>query len=273
MTGTMKYESPSASKSSFNCPPLSCLVYAILVLRTDNSTVWVRKTNLPPIAQQDDLRDALKEPKRPNKDEDTKRLRKIDLLKRSLAGGPFLWNPGFRPNSDCVLGNVFVSECYDCKLLSIWIHDSLYYPSRGEMPPANPDIPEEIRKDYDEASRILNDSPRGAAALLRLVVQKLCKELGGKGTNINVDIAHLVKNGLHPKIQKALDSVRIIGNEAVHPGQMDLRDDRETAELLFDLINTIADNMISSEKRIDEVWGKIPKNKKLETKNRDSTSP
>ncbi|WP_424033423.1 DUF4145 domain-containing protein [Methylocella sp.] len=49
-------------------------------------------------------------------------------------------------------------------------------------------------------------------------MQKLCVELGEKGKNIDDDIANLVKKGLSPELQQALDILRVIGNEAVHHG-------------------------------------------------------
>ena len=52
-------------------------------------------------------------------------------------------------------------------------------------------------------------------------LQKLCKVLGQSGNNINEDIKALVESGLDPRVQKALDAVRVVGNNAVHPGQMD----------------------------------------------------
>lgn len=122
----------------------------------------------------------------------------------------------------------------------------------------NPDLPEDVRLDFDEAGRILRLSPRGAAALLRLAIQKLCAFLGEKGKHIDIDIASLVKKGLDPRIQQALDVVRVIGNNAVHPGQVDLRDDVGTAEKLFDLVNIIADAMISQPKRIAEMFDGLP---------------
>jgi len=154
--------------------------------------------------------------------------------------------------------NVFISLCYNCKDTALWMHDRLIYPQRGEAPPANPDMTEDIRRDYDEASTILDLSPRGAAALIRLGIQKLCKELGQAGKNINDDIGALVKDGLDVRVQQALDAVRVIGNSAVHPGQIDLRDDRATAETLFRLLNLIVDKTISEPKHVAEVYASRP---------------
>ena len=84
-------------------------------------------------------------------------------------------------------------------------------PSLGGVEQPNSDLDEDIRADYLEAAAVLQQSPRAAAALLRLCVQKLCKQLGLPGKNINDDIAALVTRGLNPEIQKALDIVRVIG--------------------------------------------------------------
>ena len=115
--------------------------------------------------------------------------------------------------------------------------DRLVYLQRGQATLPNSDLPDDIRRDYDEASSNLDLSPRGAAALLRLAIQKLCKYVGEPGENLNTDIGSLVQKGLDPKVQQALDFVRVIGNNAVHPGEIDLRDDRATAESLFRLLN------------------------------------
>ena len=72
-------------------------------------------------------------------------------------------------------------------------------------------------------------------ALLRLALQKLCKELGEGGKDINSDIANLVKKGLRPSIQKALDIVRVTGNESIHPGVLDMKDNRDVALKLLSL--------------------------------------
>jgi hypothetical protein len=77
-----------------------------------------------------------------------------------------------------------------------------------------------VEPDSGKAVLNLNLSPRGAAVLLRLAIHKLCKHLGESGENLYDDIASLVEKGLSPTIQKYLDVVRVIGNEAVHHGNI-----------------------------------------------------
>ena len=126
----------------------------------------------------------------------------------------------------------------------------------------NQDLPDDIILDFEEARNIVNFSPRGAAALLRLAVQKLCKFLGETGKNIDDDIAGLVSKGLNPLVQKSLDIVRVIGNEAVHPGTIDLNDNKDTAIQLFGLINSIADQMITHPKTIETLYQQLPESKR-----------
>jgi hypothetical protein len=95
------------------------------------------------------------------------------------------------------------------------------------------------------------------------------RRVGAHGKDINDDIANLVKKGLAPLVQKALDSVRVIGNEAVHPGKLDLKDDRDTATRLFKLVNIIAEQMISNPKHVDELYAKLPEAKREAIEKRD----
>jgi hypothetical protein len=184
----------------------------------------------------------------------------VDYVERSIRGEVFLGDGEdiYKPR---LLVNVSLSKCYSCARLSMWINDHVVDPPlrHGEEP--NADLPEEIRRDYEEARSIVDLSPRGAAGLLRLAIQKICIFLGETGKNIDDDIASLVRKGLDARVQKALDIVRVIGNEAVHPGQMDLRDDRDTATELFRIVNFIADIMISQPKAIDAIYNALPASK------------
>ena len=137
-------------------------------------------------------------------------------------------------------------------------------------PPPNPDLSADVRRDYDEARSILALSPRGSAALLRLAIQKMCTELGAKGNKIDDQIADLAAKQLPVQIQQALDAVRVIGNESVHPGQLDMRDDHDTAEQLFDLVNVIADDRISRPKQVAAVYAKLPADKRAAIEQRDA---
>ena len=165
-------------------------------------------------------------------------------------------------------GNYYMSieslkivSCSHCEQYSLWVDNKIIYPDTSGIPNPNEDLDREIQLDYLEAASIINKSPKAAAALLRLAIQKLCKQLGESGNNINDDIANLVKNGLSEKIQKALDIVRVIGNESVHPGQIDLNDNKEIATQLFYFVNIIANTMITQEKEIDRIYNILPESK------------
>jgi hypothetical protein len=50
-----------------------------------------------------------------------------------------------------------------------------------EGPPPNPDLPDDLMLDYEEASKIVSLSPRGSAVLLRLAIQKPASRSVKKG--------------------------------------------------------------------------------------------
>lgn len=169
------------------------------------------------------------------------------------------------------LTNYQTAKCTHCQNFSVWLTDKMVYPLSGTVEMANSDLPDDIKNDYNEAKDIVNISPRGAAALLRLAVQKLCIHLGEKGTNINDDIKSLVKKGLPQTMQQALDSVRVVGNNAVHPGTIDLNDNIEIAYALFGFVNIICEMLISQPKKVKEYYERhIPENIRNGIEKRDS---
>jgi hypothetical protein len=132
------------------------------------------------------------------------------------------------------------------------------YPRGSTAPLPNQDLPADVLRDYKEARDILPASARGAAALLRLAIQRLCAHAGESGKDLNADIASLVKKGLRPQLQKALDVVRVVGNNAVHPGQIDFDDNPEIAAALFGLVNLIAQQIITEPKEADALFKSLP---------------
>lgn len=257
---------PSVRETSFNCPHCGTLTtqtwHSLVAARNSEDSRLphiIGRNEEPPWKDDQDLSSDL----RADLDAGFARQKegRVSLgLERQLYKQP-------------VVENLNISSCYNCGEISVWLHEQLVHPLRGTAPPPNLDMPADVLRDYREADRVLVVSPRGAAALLRLAIQKLCVALGKPGQNLNKDIGSLVEAGLSKKVQRALDAVRVIGNESVHPGQIDMRDDRATAESLFSLVNVIVRIMISENREIDEMYDKIPADKRKAIEDRDKQGP
>ena len=167
--------------------------------------------------------------------------------------------------------NFSVATCASCGEITLWVGRNLIYPKNTSLTSPNSDMDDDIKLLYQEAAKIFADSPKGATALLRLALQKLLKQMGKGGKDINNDIKELVSSGLSPKIQQALDILRVVGNHAVHPGQIDLDDNSEIALKLFQILNFIADEMITKPKELEKLYNDvIPEDTKEHIKLRDN---
>jgi hypothetical protein len=82
--------------------------------------------------------------------------------------------------------------------------------------------------------------------------------LGENGKNLNDDIGSFVKKGLDPDVQRALDALRVIGNNAVHPLELDLRDDVDTVSGLFNLLNYIVEDRIARPNKLATLYAGLP---------------
>ena len=160
--------------------------------------------------------------------------------------------------------------CDHCKKYSIWVDKKMVYPHLSTAPLPVVEMPESVKELYNEARSISNQSPRGACALLRLAIQFLVKELKEDEKNLNKAIGNLVKKGLPEKIQRALDSVRVIGNNLVHPGVIDIKDNPEIASSLFMLVNFICEKMITEDRKVDAIYNALPLDKIKAINNRDN---
>jgi len=163
-----------------------------------------------------------------------------------------------------------IATCFACEDITVWIEKEMVYPKMMSVPPPNDDLDDDIKSLYYESASILNDSPKGSTALLRLALQKILKQIGKGKKKINDDIKDLVAEGLSTEMQQALDIVRVLGNNAVHPGQIDLEDNSEIALRLFEIINFIADQMITKPKELKKLYTDIiPDNTKDHINQRD----
>ena len=173
--------------------------------------------------------------------------------------------------SEKQINHTSIARCISCGNKSLWQNENLVYPLVAIFPKPNSEMSISVLSLYNEAGEISNKSPRGACALLRLAIQLLCKELGEEGKDINTDVKNLVKKGLPEIVKQSLDIVRVVGNKAAHPGQIELDvDNPETAESLFELVNLIVEYMIAMPKRVRGMYNKLPNGAKDAIEKRDS---
>jgi len=164
------------------------------------------------------------------------------------------------------------SCCSNCQEYAFWIDESLIHPAGSVAPLPEEDMPDGIEEDYLEARSVVNDSPRAAAALLRVATEKLLEQVGAEGDGPYSMIGDLVEQGrIDVRVQEAYDSLRVYGNESVHPGTIDLDDDHETAIDLFRLMNFIVRRTITDEAFVEAMFDSLPDSKKDGVDQRDDS--
>ena len=163
-----------------------------------------------------------------------------------------------------------IHRCTNCGGKFFYIDGKLMYPEPEVVAPAA-DMPAEVKKLFEEAASICHRSPRAACALLRLAIEVLCNQLGATGDSVSDKIASLVRRGISEEIQQGLDFVRVVGNNAVHPGQIAFDvDDERTAEILFKLINIIVERLITHPSTIKNLFEGLPESAKAHVAKRDN---
>lgn len=182
-------------------------------------------------------------------------------------------SPGYTAGADMSvadLGNCSFSKCDYCRNAALWQGKQLAFPLVPSAPPPHKDMPKEVNALYEEAARIAAFSPRAAAALLRLAIDQLTGILGETDRDLNKRIGGLVQKGLPATVQQALDSVRLIGNDAVHPGEIQFDDKPAMAETLFKLVNFVVERMIAAPKEVEEMYNSLPEPKRIAIIKRDT---
>ncbi|GAA1887970.1 hypothetical protein GCM10009736_65200 [Actinomadura bangladeshensis] len=124
---------------------------------------------------------------------------------------------------------------------------------------------------YNEARAVRNLSARSCCTLLRLAVQDLIDELEPASGSIYEKIGRLVERGLDPTIQKAMDSLRIVGNESAHASSISLDADAEMIPALFDMLNLTVWHILSRPRHVDQFFASLPEGARNAIQRRDTT--
>jgi hypothetical protein len=151
-----------------------------------------------------------------------------------------------------------LSSCTKCSRYALWLNEKIIYPALSIAPWPIEDMPLSVKEDFMEARGIVNTSPKAAAALLRMCLQKLMSCLGESGRNAELDIYGLIRKGLPSKFRDALWAVRVIGPGAIPPGEISVKDDVDTAVALFNLINMIVEATISQQRKVNQLYTTLP---------------
>ena len=167
--------------------------------------------------------------------------------------------------SDEFFSEWLFSKCENCKEIAVWHKDEMIHPFSCPVDEPNQDMPETIKDRYIEAARIVALSPVSAAALLRLALQLLLKEVLQEESSGKIfeDIRKLKNRPIDSSLIRALDIIRISGNESVHPGVLNLNANKDDALYLFDLLNMICDQFFTQPRKMQEMYEKMPKSKRI----------
>ena len=262
---------PTLGENSFSCPHCGALAHqtwykAYLVVHERASKPTVEEyaaTTLFRLSNQ---------PSRsPEADAENKRL--ISFYERLEKNFLTYKMQTYKGSSNAEMINFAFGQCFSCDGFTIWVGTDLVFPSHETAFIAHIEMPKGALGDFNEAAAIVDKSPRGAAALLRLCIQEIVIELGQEGDNLNQDIRRLVEQGkISPAIQQALDVVRVVGNNAVHPGAINFDDDKTVATNLFGLVNVIVEAAIATPKHIAAMYeAVVPESTRAAIEKRDAT--
>ncbi len=150
------------------------------------------------------------------------------------------------------------AQCLSCGARSYWIDAQMAWPSPTLGVPASPDLPPELRPLYDEARAVAPISARAAAALLRLLVDRLLSSLGATAPTVDGRVAELAEGGhLAAQAVEGLAAVRVCGDAALAAGQIDSDgdDDAGVVLLLCLLVNSIVETTLTLRRHRAELVG------------------
>ena len=147
----------------------------------------------------------------------------------------------------------YISICLNCNGHAYWYRNpksqgsaELVHPCGATRPIPTCGLTTDEQNLYAEACKVSAISPRSAAALLRVIIESIAvRETDANRGTLNDKLNTLIDSrALSAGSQEGLHAVRLLGNESVHvPGQILVEDDPEIVDLLFEIVDTIVDEL------------------------------
>lgn len=109
-------------------------------------------------------------------------------------------------------------------------------------------IPENIREEILQAFNHFHSDITSSGTKLRRVVEKMCFDLGFKEKNLHASISSLSK--IYPKEGALLHSLKLLGNDAVHSDNLEIRDLLNAFEIIDFVLHLY--ERVAQEKMINE---------------------
>ncbi len=172
------------------------------------------------------------------------------------------------------------AQCAHCGGFSIWSSETalMIWPRVGVGVKPHEQMPAAVLELYREGQAVSAESPRAAAALLRVAVDVLLREVvpDSKGKTLNQVIRKAVEGGLNPSARAALDVLRVTGNDAVHPEQQILLDEQDPlakVHSLCKLLNLVVEQLIATPRMAREMLDALPPEVLASIEKRDGSLP
>ena len=221
-----EYVKPRLGAESFSCPYCNTVAhqdwYSLFLTPENAAEVRVltpETVNVGTLRQDDAQRDKIKE---------------IDQFVERLKKNALTYEYQKHPHPLKVkMANLHISNCHSCNGFSLWVGGLLVFPTRIDK------TPELVEEDLEEAAAILNKFPRGAAALMRVCIQKLVPLLEDNGKEFNQRVSSLVRKGLEMEMQQAEEVLQVLRGDSAQLNSLESQADRETALRLLDSLKAV----------------------------------
>lgn len=165
--------------------------------------------------------------------------------------------------SNCEMPNVIGRKLYGLDgQKEVWGDDWRVYPPRART--FGPEVPNAIRKTYDEAQANLRSGSFLSTALMcRRTVELLAKDLGVKGRDLATKLRNLhTDETIDSRLYEWAEALRFAGNDAAHEDDPAADISKEDANDLAIFTEAIIDFVYIYRARFDEFQARRPSRKK-----------